>query len=389
MPKLLVIIPDRLSVIVKKGEFSVRYYNPGNLFDEVHILMANDDKPDPAALQETVGDAQLTIHNIGEPNFKKTLGYRPFMLDVWAEEGVALAKAIMPNVVRCYGHGCSNYLAYAIKKRLGIPYIVSLHGNPDVDYLRGRLGNTLKLKMIGYTSLASELIGIRNADHVIAVYTPIVSYLTNCGVSNYSVIHNVVGHGIKQKTSYAITRGIFRLICIGRQENNQKNPIPIIEAVRDIPDTSLLLIGNGDLHDKLVKYVLRNGLEERITFVKNMKNSEIMNIISEHDAFVYSSINYEISKATIEASLAGIPVIINDRKGEPASELVGGHFCLVSGTMESYKTAIEQLKGSERIRSHYGELARQYAWKHWAPDKMEAKYVEIYKKILRQDATNA
>jgi len=43
MGGLLVIIPDRVTDILIKGEFQPLYYNPGNLFDEVHILMTNDD----------------------------------------------------------------------------------------------------------------------------------------------------------------------------------------------------------------------------------------------------------------------------------------------------------------------------------------------------------
>ena len=50
--RLLVIIPDRLSLLVRKGEVTSRYYNPGNLFRHVDILMTNDDRPDPDALLE-------------------------------------------------------------------------------------------------------------------------------------------------------------------------------------------------------------------------------------------------------------------------------------------------------------------------------------------------
>jgi hypothetical protein len=56
--RLLVIIPDRLSVVTE------RYYKPGNLFPEVHILMTNEDRPDPATVQPMVGDAVLHLHNM-------------------------------------------------------------------------------------------------------------------------------------------------------------------------------------------------------------------------------------------------------------------------------------------------------------------------------------
>ena len=64
MATLLVIVPDALSAIVKKGEFTERYYNPGNVFDEVHILMTNSDRVDSRDMQRTAGETKLHIHNL-------------------------------------------------------------------------------------------------------------------------------------------------------------------------------------------------------------------------------------------------------------------------------------------------------------------------------------
>jgi hypothetical protein len=61
--RLLVIVPDRLSDIAGKGEVQPAYYNPGELFDEVHILMTNDDRPPIEPLQYMVGRAKLFVHN--------------------------------------------------------------------------------------------------------------------------------------------------------------------------------------------------------------------------------------------------------------------------------------------------------------------------------------
>ena len=61
--RLLVIISDRLSTLVHKGEVTQRYYNPGNVFEEVHILEINDDRPEAAAVQPMVGDATLDLTN--------------------------------------------------------------------------------------------------------------------------------------------------------------------------------------------------------------------------------------------------------------------------------------------------------------------------------------
>ena len=66
---LFVIIPDKLNELINKGEITDRYYNPGNLYRNVHLILTNNDKPEKSLLNKTVGDAKLFIHNI--PSGKK------------------------------------------------------------------------------------------------------------------------------------------------------------------------------------------------------------------------------------------------------------------------------------------------------------------------------
>src|SRR4051812_14781308 len=90
---LLVLVIDSLSELVAKGEVTDRYYNPGDQFDEVHIAMTSDDKPDPDALRRAVGDARLVLHNLpgGRRLGHRTLGWRPRLLNRWAQVAVDLA----------------------------------------------------------------------------------------------------------------------------------------------------------------------------------------------------------------------------------------------------------------------------------------------------------
>jgi len=144
----MVIVPDALSALARKGEFILRYYNPGELFDEVHILMTNDDEVNPADVQVTVGQARLYLYNIPVDRwlFTKTLGYRNFLLNRWAAKGVRLASKIKPDLVRCHGISFNSYIAARIKQSLGTPFVVSLHGNPDLD-LRGPSAATFRAKL--------------------------------------------------------------------------------------------------------------------------------------------------------------------------------------------------------------------------------------------------
>ena len=385
--RLFVIIPDRLSLLVSKGEVTPRYYNPGNLFREVHIILTNDDRPDPAGVQRMVGDAKLAIHNLPATTgtFARSLGWRPSLLRGWAGPAVQLANELAPQLIRCHGNNLNAYAALQIKRALGIPYVISLHGNPDVDYNRGRLARTWQRKLAGVAIEAVEIAAIRNADFVVPVYSPIVPYLQKHGVSRYEVIYNAVDCVRPAKTDYSIGDRI-KAICVGRQESLQKDPSPIIEAIAGLPSIDLTVIGDGDLHEGLHALAQRAGMADRVRFIRRMPNTQVLDEMAASDIYVYCSENWEISKTCIEASLLGLPIVLNRRRGELADELVGDHVLAVEPSANGYREALERLISDGAMRERLGRNAARVAQAHWHPDVMESRYVDIYRRLFRQPA---
>jgi glycosyltransferase involved in cell wall biosynthesis len=403
MPSLLVIVPDAISAIVAKGEYQPRYYNPGNLFDEVHILMTNDDRVDVADVQRTVGNARLYLHNLPEdrrhfiqnyPFFRPWLlkswakpilalakRFQLWLLNQWAMPAVKLARDIRPALVRCYGHQVT-YVASRIKQASNIPYVVSLHGNPDADYLRGRLARTVMDKLTGVLSLPIEIVGLKKADYVMAVYSSITPFLDHYGIKNHSVIYNVVGQGCAKKRSYVLDKNNVQCICVNRQAKLEKDPTPIIDAVIEMPNVTLLLIGDGDLHETLVDRVIQSNAGDRILFIKSVPNVEVLRLLNVSDIFVYASAISGLSKGCIEAALTGLPIVLSTGNAKLSYELTGNHLLHVDGTKDSFKLALEKLIRDDTFREQLGRKAYAYAQEHWAPEKTEAKYVEIYKRVM-------
>ena len=54
---IIVAFTEAISEWIAKGEVVDRYFNPGDLFDDVHVLLTNDDTPDPEAVQRMSGRA--------------------------------------------------------------------------------------------------------------------------------------------------------------------------------------------------------------------------------------------------------------------------------------------------------------------------------------------
>lgn len=379
MRRLLVVIPDRITDILVKGEYPPRYYNPGNGFDDVHLLLMNDDRPDPARVQAIVGDAKVTVHNFAPASFDETW-FRVPRLREWARDAVGIARSIAPDLIRAYGHYTSTFAAAEMKRALGVPLVVSLHGNPDVDYYRGRLATTWRQRFEGWLSRPYEVASLRAADMVLPVYSPIVPYLRSIGVTRYEVVYNVVGLGLAPRQDYP-DKPHWRALCVGRQTRDQKNPAPIIEALQGLPNVSLDLVGDGPLHDGLKSLASRCGVGDRVTFHPAMENAAVLDLMRQADLFVYQSDNYEISKGTMEASLAGLPVVLNHRRGGLADEISEGPYCIVSNDAAGYREGIRRIVTDGAKRADLGRRTAAYAHERWHPAAMEARVVAISKAL--------
>ncbi|MBI4796650.1 MAG: glycosyltransferase family 4 protein [Deltaproteobacteria bacterium] len=378
---LLVIVPDLLSALVAKGEITARYYNPGDLFDEVHLLMTNSDRPDPGALQKTVGRARLHLHNLPPPSFPGTLGWQFIFLRGWVQAGIQLAREISPALIRVHGNFQNGYLAAQIKEHLGIPLVVSLHINPDVD-LRGRTRwwPHWKRWLFYQRMLPFEEITLRAADWVLPVYEPIRSYAERRGAKHLQVCYNALNpQHLRPKDSYAL-QAPPRIISVGRQFE-EKNPDNLIRALVRLPEARLTLVGDGPYHQHLQQVAMAAGVSARTDFLQAVPNDQLCRMLPEFDIFATHTEYWELSKAVLEALLTGLPVVLNRRRGEPVPELQGDFLLLVENTPEDYFQVLHKLLTDHEFREQLGRKAYAHAQENWAPAKTEAKFVEIYRQL--------
>ena len=379
--KLLIVIPDRISAIVKKGEYVSHYYNPGNLFDEVHIIMTNDDYVEPKYVQKTVGRAELHIHSLGGVPFNQTLGWRRFLLKPWVNKVIALALEIQPSLIRAYGNYINGYFAAQIKKQLGIPLVVSLHTHLD----QGARERTpwlpswkRRLRLEIQKKFESET--LRNADCVIPVYESIREYAWRHSAKRVEVIYNVINPThLRQKVCYELHTPP-RIISVGRQIAG-KNPDNLIKAIQET-DAELTLVGNGEYHKYLKSVAQECGIADRVIFKQVVPNDELCEMLPEYDIFAAYTDYPEIPKAVMEPLLTGLPVVINRRRPELVPELNGDWVMLVENTKEEYLNAFRTLLADDTCRESLGRRGYTYAWEHFAPDKMEQKVVNLYQELL-------
>lgn len=377
----MVIVPDRLSEIVRKGEVTARYYNPGDLFSEVHLVMTNDDRPDPAAVQPMAGSAKLFLYSLpaGKKLFATSLGWRPWLLRGWTDRAVVLATKIMPQLIRCHGAHLNAFAARAIKRKLGVPYAVSLHINPDVDVR----GGPFLTALLGRAAAAIECLSLRDADLVLPVYRPIESFLKRIGVARYRVAYNVINPAhLGKKDDYTLHRPV-RVISVGRLIAD-KDPRELTAAVAGLPDVELTVVGDGPVAGDLRRIAESCGAGKRVIFRPAVANDELCASLPDYDIFAIRSDYFEISKSMLEALLTGLPVVVNRRPGEPVPELTADICVLVDNDAASYRAALEKLISDHAFRERLGRAAFAHARSHWAPEKTEAAYVAVYRELLEK-----
>ena len=267
---LMIFALDRLTDLLNKGEMTDRYYNPGDLFENVHIVLCNDDQPDLEKLQKAVGTANLTVHNLIFPKklFLKTIGYQDIFLNPLKDKLLAIVDDIQPQLIRCHGTHLHTYLCTMIKKARDIPYLVSMHINPDEDIFNREKSIPRRLQNI---FLRHKIIkGLRNASLVMPVYSPIADFLDGNNIRNYKICYNVLNPShIHPKTDYSIHSPV-KIVSVGRQIE-EKDCSEIIHAVAQLPDTTYTLIGNGPIHQNLKTLADDLQVTDRVTFYRRYR----------------------------------------------------------------------------------------------------------------------
>ncbi len=376
MPRALIVLLEPLSDLIGKGEVVERYYNPADVFGDVHFLLLNDDRPDTTALQQMCGRARVSVHNhpLAPGLFLRTLGWREKLMHADLERVDATARKIAPDIIRTYGAGLNGLFANRIGAALERPVLLSLHNRPDAVIATSR-GDWLRQKAMQL--LAARV--LKRSTRVIAVYKAQLTYLRRLGVEP-DLAYNMIGGGeMPQKFGYAIGPRV-RALSVGRQFAG-KDVGNIIEAVAMLPQVDFTVVGDGPLHNVLVERAQRCGVENRVRFIKALPNSELCANLSSYDLFVSHNDHPGIPKAVMEPMLAGLPVVMN-RIGGGADVDIEDAAVLVENSASAYREAIARLIASQSDRAAIGRRCRERALATWEPRAAEARQAAITRATL-------
>lgn len=378
MSKILCIFPnDPLEAYYKKGEIKDRYFNPKNIFNEVHVISLFDHDEKEENVKELAGDANLKIHSVGKTNLLNLKSKK--------REIISLIKEIKPNVIRSYNPLLQGWLATCAGKELGIPVVISLMGDYDRDlrYHAKKNRDFRSYLKLWYTRRSLESFSIKNADEVIIIYDFIRGYAQKMGAKNINLIYNRIDLSqFSQNVEPAFKESKPVVICVGRLMK-EKNQECLIRAIKDL-DLILLLAGDGPQYDELVNLTKELGIQDKVRFERTIPHKEIHRYYAAADIFALPIKYGGFAIPVLEAAATGLPVVLPKQEFEPNPELIKDFAMLVDNDPESFRDAISKVLSDKKL---YDKMVHDgiETVKKINSDLMEEKEKELYLKLLKKN----
>ena len=378
MVKKICVFPnDPLSAYYVKGEIKSRYFNPKNLFDEVHVISLFDFDEKAEKLRELAGTAELKIHVVGKTNLLNIKSKKNKIID--------LIKNINPDIIRAYNPLLQGWLASHAGKKLNKPVVISLMGDYDRDLrYHARKNHDFKsyLKLL-YTKRFLEPFAIRNASNVIIIYEFIREYAQKMGAKNITLIYNRIDlsqFSPDVEPAFKETRPV--IICVGRLMK-EKNQECLIRAIKDL-DVLLLLIGDGPQYNKLIHVINKLGIKNQVRFERSIPHKEIHRYYAAADIFALPIKYGGFAIPVLEAAASGLPVILPKQDFDSNPDLISDFAALVNNDPPSFRYAISKILSDKKIYEKMVQDGLKVV-KQINSDIMEEKEKELYLKLINKN----
>lgn len=176
------------------------------------------------------------------------------------------------------------------------------------------------------------------------------------------------------------------VIFVGRLAPEKELP-SLIRAFatvrRDVPNATLVLVGDGPLRSELEKIAAGLALNGTVRFTGRQTGTEVREWLQASDVFALVSSNEGLPCSLLEAMSAGLPSVVSDI---PASvqlveaEVHGLH--APSGSPDLIAAALHRLLLDAPLRARMGAAARQCMLAGYSIDKVVDRYEALFSEML-------
>jgi glycosyltransferase involved in cell wall biosynthesis len=188
------------------------------------------------------------------------------------------------------------------------------------------------------------------------------------------------------KTEYmdGAGRSPLRVGCVATLKRVKGHRVLLNATKRLIDDglaVELILVGEGELKDALIREAGRLGIRDRVEFSGNV--DDVPSVLSTFDLFVLPSLEEGLPMSILEAMAAGVPVVATRVGGIPELIKNGKEGVLVEpGDAEELASAIENVLSSPELARSMAEEARRKTNREFSVERMVREYESLYQEAL-------
>ncbi|MGH2411046.1 MAG: glycosyltransferase [Chloroflexota bacterium] len=159
----------------------------------------------------------------------------------------------------------------------------------------------------------------------------------------------------------------------------------LLDALPQMPNARLLLVGSGGQERELRAQAARLGLGERVQFLTQVQDADLPRLYASADLFVLPAC--ERSEAfglvLVEAAASGLPLVSTELGTGTSYVNVNRQTGLVVTPRDptALARACNELLADPALRAHYGAAARARAREHFSIDRVANQVAELYREV--------
>ncbi len=232
-----------------------------------------------------------------------------------------------------------------------------------------------------------EMLGLRKADHIIAVsaYTRGL-LMREYGIAGdkITVLHNGSHHAEPEKRTTGTKSTHHPLVLFLGRLTVQKGATHFIEAARKVADHNadarFVVAGEGYLLPQLIAQACRLGLQDRMIFAGRVTSDEAKKLYAKAACFVMPSVSEPFGLVALEAITHGAPVVLSKQSG--AAEVVHNALHVDFWDTDKMADCIVTVLREEPLRAEMSvQTPRILNNLTWA--RQGRKIISVYDNIIR------
>ncbi|QBM16373.1 hypothetical protein MARI_04530 [Marinobacter sp. JH2] len=222
-------------------------------------------------------------------------------------------------------------------------------------------------------------------DQKVSTYIAICSacrHLLEGGGRNVVQINNAVSKERVIAKEVALHEAKSEVVCLFvgslREPKNLSLMLSAFSSIQ-MSGVRLLIVGEGPEKEPLKKQASLLGIERQVDFLGNSSN--IKEILAKGDVFLMSSAWEGLPIALIEATLAGLPVVVTNVGG--CAEIVhkcANGFVVDSLEVDDYSAALKKMLDNFELRAFFSRNALAFSGEFEVESSVD-KHLELYRQV--------